>query len=64
MPLIRITFIYEDGTHYFLLGYEADWLWGADMQDPERKLMRRLIDQISARGFNHVNSNWCHARRH
>jgi uncharacterized protein DUF5060 len=21
-------FVWEDGTRYFLLGYEADWLWG------------------------------------
>jgi hypothetical protein len=28
--------VYQDGTRYFLLGYEADWLWGADPLDPER----------------------------
>ena len=37
--------VYEDGARYFLLGYEADWLWGADRQDPDRKLMRHLIDR-------------------
>jgi CubicO group peptidase (beta-lactamase class C family) len=64
-------FIYEDGTRYFLLGYEADWLWGADMQDPERKLMRHLIDQIASRGFNHLmvnlyayDTSWSPGRRH
>ncbi len=50
-------FVYEDGSRYFLLGYEADWLWGADMEDPERKLMHHLIDQMAARGFNHVMVN-------
>jgi CubicO group peptidase (beta-lactamase class C family) len=50
-------FIYEDGARYFLLGYEADWLWGADMLDPQRKVMHRLIDQMAARGFNHVMVN-------
>ena len=50
-------FVYEDGTRYFLLGYEADWLWAPDMKDPERKLMHRLIDQMAARGFNHVLVN-------
>jgi hypothetical protein len=50
-------FVYEDGTRYFLLGYEADWLWGVDMKDPERKLMRRLIEQMASRGFNHVMVN-------
>jgi hypothetical protein len=64
-------FVYEDGTRYFLLGYEADWLWGADMQDPQRKLMRRVIDQMAARGFNHVMVNsyaydttWSPGRKH
>jgi hypothetical protein len=50
-------FIYEDGARYFLLGYEADWLWGADMLDPERRVMHRLIDQMTSRGFNHVMVN-------
>ena len=36
-------FVYQDGTRYFLLGYEADWLWGADPLDPQRKLMHTLI---------------------
>ena len=56
-PAFPYHFIYEDGARYFLLGYEADWLWGVDMRDPERRLMRRLIDQMAARGFNHVMVN-------
>lgn len=56
-PVNRHHFIYEDGSRYFLMGYEADWLWGADMNDPERKVMRHLIDQIAARGFNHLLVN-------
>jgi hypothetical protein len=50
-------FIYQDGTRYFLLGYEADWLWAPDMNDPERKSMRRLIDLMASRGFNHALVN-------
>ncbi|HWB87509.1 MAG TPA: DUF4038 domain-containing protein [Bryobacteraceae bacterium] len=64
-------FIYEDGTRYFLLGYEADWLWGADMLDPKRTLMRHLIDQIASRGFNQVlvnvyayDTSWSPGRKH
>ncbi|MDZ4798909.1 MAG: DUF5060 domain-containing protein [Bryobacteraceae bacterium] len=59
-------FRYADGTRFFLMGYEADWLWGADMLDPQRRLMHRLIDQIDARGFNYVlvnvyahDTRWC-----
>lgn len=56
-PVNRHHFVYEDGARYFLMGYEADWLWGADMKDPERRLMHHLIDQIAARGFNHLLVN-------
>lgn len=50
-------FRYEDGTRYFLLGYECDWLWGIDMKDPKRVEMHKLIDRIAARGFNHLLVN-------
>src|SRR3984893_15719882 len=70
-PAHPYHFIYEDGTRYFLLGYEADWLWGADMEDPERRLMRHLIDQMASHGFNHVMVNlyahdttWSPERKH
>jgi hypothetical protein len=56
-PLHRHHFVYEDGTRYFLMGYEADWLGEADMLDPQRKVMHTLIDQMAARGFNHVLVN-------
>ena len=59
-------FRFEDGSRFLLMGYEADWLWGADMLDPERKVMRRLIAQMAERGFDHVMVNvyahdtrWC-----
>ena len=70
-PAHPYHFVYEDGTRYFLLGYEADWLWAADMQDPDRRLMRKLIDQMASRGFNHVMVNlyaydtgWSKGREH
>ncbi|MEK7781043.1 MAG: DUF5060 domain-containing protein, partial [Verrucomicrobiota bacterium] len=50
-------FVYEDGTRYFLLGYEADWLWAPEMTNAQRKVMHRLIDQMASRGFNHVLVN-------
>jgi hypothetical protein len=56
-PVNRHHFLYEDGTRYFLMGYEADWLWAVDMKDPDRKVMRHLIDQIASRGFNHLIVN-------
>jgi hypothetical protein len=62
-------FRFPDGARFFPMGYEADWLWGADMLDPSRKLMHRLIDQIHGRGFNWVlvnvyahDTRWCPGR--
>ena len=59
-------FRFEDGSRFFLMGYEADWLWGADMLDPSRRVMKRLISLMAERGFNHVMVNvyahdtrWC-----
>jgi CubicO group peptidase (beta-lactamase class C family) len=64
-------FVYEDGSRYFLLGYEADWLWGADMLDPKRTLMKTLISQMATRGFNHVlvniyahDTSWSPEKKH
>jgi len=58
-------FIREDGSRYFLLGYEADWLWGVGDK------MHTLINQIAARGFNHVmvnvyghDTSWSPAKKH
>lgn len=70
-PAHPYHFVYQDGTRYFLLGYEADWLWGAEPLDPERKLMRTLINQMANRGFNHVlvnmfayDTSWSPGRAH
>ncbi len=50
-------FIYEDGTRYFLLGFEADWIWALDMSDPEMPNLKRFVDAIAAHGFNHLVMN-------
>lgn len=70
-PAHPYHFLYQDGTRYFLLGYEADWLWGADPLDPQRKLMHTLINQMASRGFNHVlvnifafDTGWSPGRKH
>ena len=70
-PLHPHHFIYQDGTRYFLMGYEADWLWALGLEDPKRKEMLRLIRQIADNGFNHVMVNvyaydtaWSPGRKH
>jgi len=50
-------FVYEDGTRYFLLGFEADWLWALDMSDPEIPNVKKFVDAIAAYGFNHLVMN-------
>ncbi len=50
-------FVFEDGTRYFLLGYECDWLWAMDMKDPELKTANRFLDKLAASGFNYVILN-------
>ena len=50
-------FIYEDGTRFFLLGFEADWIWALDMSDPDIPNLKSFIDTVAAHGFSHVVMN-------
>jgi hypothetical protein len=50
-------FVFEDGTRYFLLGYECDWLWALDMKAPDLKTVNRFLDKLAASGFNYVILN-------
>ncbi|MDP2897184.1 MAG: DUF4038 domain-containing protein [bacterium] len=50
-------FIYEDGTRYFLLGFEADWTWALDMSNPEMAHLKDFVDTIAKYGFNHLVTN-------
>jgi hypothetical protein len=59
-------FKYEDGTRFFLLGSEIDWLALIDMQDPNLTKTKEIIDMYAAQGFNSVLMNayaydtrWC-----
>jgi len=50
-------FVYEDGTRFFLMGYECDWLWALDAANPELKVVNRFLDKLAANGFNYVLLN-------
>ncbi|MFP4056384.1 MAG: DUF4038 domain-containing protein [Candidatus Brocadiia bacterium] len=50
-------FVFEDGTRYFLLGYECDWLWALDMARPGLDTLAPFLDKLAAHGFNHVLLN-------
>jgi hypothetical protein len=51
-------FRYQDGSGYFLIGYEADWLFALDLASGGA-LGRtdQLLDDIAASGFNQVVMN-------
>ena len=50
-------FIYDDGTHYFMQGYEYDWLWALDQDKPGVPTIDKTLDLISSYGFNSVIVN-------
>lgn len=50
-------FIYEDGTRFFLQGYEYDWLWALDMDKPDVPTVEATLDLIAKYGFNWVIIN-------
>ena len=50
-------FVYEDGTRYFPMGYECNWLWALDMTDPKLPTLNRFLDKLAASGFNYVILN-------
>jgi len=50
-------FVYEDGSPYFLMGYECDWLWALDMSDPDMPTVLPFLDKLVEYGFNHVILN-------
>jgi hypothetical protein len=50
-------FILEDGTHFFMQGYEYDWLWALDMDQPGVPTVEKSLDLIARHGFNYVLLN-------
>lgn len=50
-------FVYEDGTRYFLMGYECDWLWALDMGSPDLTRLNPFLDKLASFGFNHIILN-------
>lgn len=50
-------FVFEDGHRYFLMGYECDWLWALDMNDPELKVLGPFLDKLDESGFNYMILN-------
>lgn len=50
-------FIFEDGTPFFLMGYECDWLWALDTTNPDLPVVNAFLDKLSSYGFDYVILN-------
>ncbi len=50
-------FKYEDGTRFFLMGCEINWLALIDMGDPDLNITKEIIELYAANGFNTVLFN-------
>lgn len=52
-------FIYEDGTRWFPMGYEANWLFAMDMDRKDKTLptLYPFLDEIAKYGFNFILLN-------
>jgi len=51
-------FAFEDGTPFFLTGYECDWLWALDLGGPPGlPTAGPFLDKLAASGFNYVVMN-------
>jgi hypothetical protein len=48
----RHQFIFEDGTHFLPVGYECDWLWAMDANDPKLTTSSPFLDKLTASGFD------------
>ncbi|MDV7188007.1 DUF4038 domain-containing protein [Lutibacter sp. TH_r2] len=50
-------FYYEDGSHYFNLAFECDWLFALDYGEKEISKTKHLLNLINQNGFNQVVMN-------
>jgi hypothetical protein len=50
-------FVHEDGSPYYLMGYECDWLWALDTDDANLSTLGPFLDTLVEHGFNHILLN-------
>ena len=50
-------FFYEDGSHYFNLAFECDWLFALDYGQKDIPKTKHLLSRIGENGFNQVVMN-------
>ena len=47
-------FVFEDGTRFYMLAYECDWLWALDVGSPKLKTINPFLNKLASYGFNYV----------
>ncbi len=51
-------FFWEDGTPYFLMAFECDFLFALDYKDRDEKpKLNHFLDRVGEQGFNHMMMN-------
>jgi hypothetical protein len=50
-------FVHEDGTRFFPMGYECDWLWALDSAAPRLATINPFLDKLRDHGFNFIILN-------
>ncbi len=54
----KTKLVYQDGTPYFLMAFELDWLFALDAENPDDiPRTREIVSHLSANSFNHVVMN-------
>lgn len=48
---------YEDGSHYFNLAFECDWLFALDYNQDEIPKTKQLLSHVAENGFNQIVMN-------
>jgi hypothetical protein len=56
-PDHRHHFVLEDGTRYFMSGYECDWLWALDLGKAKLDTLNPFLDKLTSFGFNNIIVN-------
>ena len=54
----RQKFVYADGTPYFLMAFELDWLFALDADNPDDiPRTRQIVETVASSGFNQIVMN-------
>ncbi len=55
--IVKDRFFYEDGSHYFNLAFECDWLFALDYGQKELTKTEKLLNTLKENGLNQIVMN-------